>query len=336
MTRKLSRWLAMALCLSATFSLAQAADAGKGERNFAWAGSENVKGDVLRVAFSARGEIIAAVSDRGVLVSRDGGKSWQDERTPVDAKAVYWLAVDGAGAQYAVLFPGGVLRKAPGDSQWKHSITGLPGNSVASVVATASGNAYIALPDEAQPSGGGVYQSIVDGSWKRIGDAMNTYALAYDSASTVLYAMNCGDTVMLPVPNRARCGGHVSQRRADEKKWTRISQEKSIGLVMGIATDGKGNVYAGSDRGVFRRLGGAGEWTALTKGLPGLKVEGLAADREGNVYAGVWGHGMYWLPAGSDTWRDMKLPQREIFSVDLDGRGRIAVGTPGTVWIGKL
>jgi hypothetical protein len=65
----------------------------------------------------------------------------------------------------------------------------------------------------------------------------------------------------------------------------------------------------------------------------GRKVSPLTA---GNVYAGVWGHGMYWLSAGSDTWRDMKLPQREIFSVDLDGRGRIAVGTPGTVWISRL
>lgn len=323
----------IAIFVALTSPLSLAAEASKADKKFTWIASENVKGDVLRIAFGSKGEVYSAVSDRGVLRSEDGGKSWSDAHTGGDAGGVFWVATETNGTAYAAMVPGGVYRKTAADDKWKRFVTGLGGMSASSIVMTPTGERYVALPMEMQLAAGGVYKLDAGGKWNRISDPTNTYALAFDAGSKTLFGMNCTGWVQLPVRNLGRCGGDVMMLKSGEVKWLPVPKDNRIGLVMGIAADGAGTLYAGSNRGVFKLARDASTWISLTKGLPGSMVEALVADKHGNVYAGVWGHGMYWLPAGADAWVDMKLPQPAVFNVEIDKAGRIYVGTPGVVWV---
>jgi len=183
----------------------------------------------------------------GVLVSRDGGATWNEANDSTSANAaVIDLAVSRNDSRvvYAATANGGVLRTRDGGRSWVAIGQGLPRNTIALAVACRSDDSETVLVGLQYA---GVYRSTDGGaSWQSSSAGMNPEAIVSDivfdpTQPNVLFATDRMSGVY-----RSTDGGMT---------WRAINKGLDVRNVrtLGISSDGQ-LLYAGTDGGGVYRL----------------------------------------------------------------------------------
>jgi photosystem II stability/assembly factor-like uncharacterized protein len=127
-------------------------------------------------------------------------------------------------------------------------------------------------------------------------DAILTSVIAATTDGTGAYATFGG---YLGAPSR-----HVFLTTDGGLSWTNISGNLPDVPVTTLVIDptDPGDVFVGTDVGVFRSVNGGASWTSFNQGLPNVSVYGLAfSPASGDLYAATYGRGAFRIanPNGS-------------------------------------
>ncbi len=222
---------------------------------------EHMSPVVQSVVVDALGTVYAA---GGGAVKKLVNGQWADAGTNL-ASFVTTLVVDAQNTLWAG--QGGAVQKlAAGTPAWVSVGTGLPGDSVNSIVFDAAGNVYAGIYQ------GGVYRLAAGSTvWTALNDGLpdlRVLALAR-SATNDIYAGT----------------GHGVYKLAGTA-WT-LAGTGLADSIYALAVDASGDVYAGVDNGYAWRLpAGSSQWTQILLGLTPRTVQFLIA-AGGRVYAGT-------------------------------------------------
>ena len=263
----------------------------------------------------------------GVLRSTDDGNTWTScaNNGLLQATTVNALAVHPNGDLFAATDVG-IYRSTDHGDDWTQVLTD-PGNYT-SLVITDNGSIFTAAwfglcrsMDE------GSHWSSVTNGLSRVGQDSNISALAAFK-NGIIFAGTQGDGVFR------------SSNNGDS--WSPILQNTNTApgsYIRALACDSEGNIFVGSDSGMFRASGDGTGMTVITNGLTSSNVQDIKVHPNGDLFAAVssvfFGHafyaGMYrssnrgneWVPTDSSLWNTF------VISLLVERNGRLLAGTWG-------
>jgi len=283
--------------------------AGGGTTWVPWTGGAlAVQDAVYALAASATGTIYAAGLGR-VLATTAASTSWVTVGSGLQGNGPSYSIVWSDGEQRLTLGNGsGIHTLDAGQSQWQQGNDGMAASTVYGLAATSGGTLYAATFGQGvqrQAAGTRTWEA-VDAS--RIG--VTAEAIVVDTQGTVF----------------AVAGGEVKKLVADA--WQTAGSGQSE-FARSLVVDAAGAIVAGTAGGVQKLAPGASNWTTLGTGLPaGENIYALAIDGSGAIFAGIFGNGIWSLPAGDTAWSkaDAGLPDASIRVLQRDPAGAMHAG----------
>jgi uncharacterized repeat protein (TIGR01451 family) len=212
---------------------------------------------------------------------------------------------DAAGTVYAGQVGSGVIKSADHGATWTATAaTQTYTNALVMDPTTTGANAVLyegsRFGGVQRITGGGSTHTFITSG---LGN-FNVLSLVLDPANNnILYAGTNGSGVWVS-----------SNVNGPTPTW---AQKPTAGLgntvINALAIDATGNLYAGTNSGVYQLAPGGASWTTVAGGPAGFTVLSLAIDSSSNVYAASFGGGLFKLSAGVWT--------------TLNGSGGTALGT---------
>jgi photosystem II stability/assembly factor-like uncharacterized protein len=258
-------------------------------------------------------EVIFAGSSRGLLESRDAGRSWQWLGSFVPVSMARGPRGDTLyGGSY-----GGLFRSTNGGRDWEALLhTGLDGLVTAVLVAPRAPETIYAAASGSRHSAGGVWKSMDGGqSWMRVVLGLgntSVHALAIDPET----------------PQTLYAGTFRGLYKTLDGALSWSAAHSGLGPVeiRALALDPRapGTLLAGTaEAGVYRSRDGARSWAALERGLWSRSIRSLTLDaqRPERVFAATEHGGIFLL---------VQSPRRTDGPVQSDGQ-EAAANRDGTV-----
>ncbi|MBN9657930.1 MAG: hypothetical protein J0H49_07115 [Acidobacteria bacterium] len=250
---------------------------------------QDVRARVLLADPDSRGLIYAGTYNAGVLVSRDGGATYDPLGEGLNNAEVYSLTFDTADKSLLAGTSLGAFRLAPNATKWQDLSYGQPAGSLTQVVRLPGSGANLLAV-----SGTGLYVSADDDAgkpyWFRIADTESRLALPMPGTGFVLLAGVHGEIF------GTFDGGRTLVNRSNGL------QNSFVGSLAILDSGGSSTVLAGTDLGVYQSKDGGDQWTAS----PGFRqtVFELQPDpkRPGSVYAGTELNGVFHSDDSGATW----------------------------------
>jgi ligand-binding sensor domain-containing protein len=204
------------------------------------------------------------------------------------------LLIDSAGNLYAGTSGGGGIHKLPNmspPSMWFPFSFGL--NNAAQTTAVndfavdGTGNIYAA-------TNLGIAKLAYNGTtWvyaAPLTSKPNFLSLAIDSTGTLYVGSEWGGVL------KTQTGSTIAVSNWGFTAWPTVNAGLTNLYVASLAFDTSGNLYAGTNYGVFKMASGSDTWSAVSAGLPGLKVRTLLLDSSDTLFAGAVGDGILRIP----------------------------------------
>jgi photosystem II stability/assembly factor-like uncharacterized protein len=249
----------------------------------------------LTLASEPTPRIFAASSTRSVLLSTDGGASWQETGPASDVRA---LAVDSAGTVYAGVPSSGVFKSTDGAATWLPARGGL---GVRPIV-------HALMVDPITPAR--IYAATFDGmfrtetggiSWVRTSEGLPGKG---GWASTLAVRPDMPETVY------AGTRGGVFRSDSLGATWVSANSGLTAAVASTVAVDphSPATVYAGLDGGgVARSVDGGRTWLSRNHGLDVPTVYGLLIDptRPTTLYANTFHGGVFQSVDSGDRWSEL-------------------------------
>lgn len=255
-------------------------------------------------SFFARGDTLLAGTGSLVWASTDGGATWSAGAPPaptVQSVDALWFR---DGRIWAGSFANGVFTSDDFGASWVQRNDGLTGGLFGSHLYVDDfeqrGDSLFACT-----AGAGVYVTSLAGPvlWSRFGDAFQTWV----SENVVELGAN-GDTLFAA----AGANGFVFARARGEGDWSALTPIVPVpsGLEYSSLASAGGRMFAGSQRGIFRRALPGAPWDFVGLHLGGTVYTRLAAE-SGLLYAalhspvagtrvfGTGDLGQNWVPLGT-------------------------------------
>ena len=146
------RWLA-----ATTAGLLISTNDGK-----SWSGGP-IMGKIDLISVEAKGDMVVTATRMHVLISADGGTTWQQSDPAPYITSIRGVNI-GPGGEILVASREGAFRSADAGSTWSHMVNGLPDKNISSVSYDEAGKRLLAT----SLSTGVIFQSDDDGlSWRR-------------------------------------------------------------------------------------------------------------------------------------------------------------------------
>lgn len=100
-----------------------------------------------------------------------------------------------------------------------------------------------------------------------------------------------------------------------------------------VATDSKGNIYAGSDDGIFVSGNNGQSWSSMISGSQDPKVYAIAIDTNDDIYVGMKS-GVFVRRNGESGWNDLsdQLPSATVYALTIDGNGYLYAMTMAALY----
>jgi choice-of-anchor A domain-containing protein/uncharacterized repeat protein (TIGR01451 family) len=174
--------------------------------------------------------------------------------------------------------------------------------------------AFAAVHVRGTHTGGG--GSINVGTWQFVGTTGQDYFIW-----TFLQAL---DGSMLA----GTWGGKILRSNDQGVSFTVINDGMNVAFVWDLVQSSNGDIYAATERGVFKSVDNGATWTATA--LPIFDVRALLID--GNaIYAGLWGQGVYKSVDNGLNWTDASngMVIKAVQALTKDNNGNIFAGTFG-------
>ncbi len=285
-------------------------------------------------ALAVSGTNLFAGTGKGVFLSTDSGASWREVNSGLDCLEVRCLAVSGgnlfAGTNWFDAPPalqlsiGGVFLSADNGQNWVPANSGLPVNTDIRSFAVSGTNLFVgAMGDLDYEVSGGLFLSTDRGKKWTLVKADDTLSLA--ASGSTLFAGSGSLSVMMGEAS-------LSASADNGRSWTRADSGLS-GYVSRLAASGR-NLFAGTDKGVFRSTDNGKSWTGAGSGLPAKSQVKCFAASGPNMFAGT-ATGVFLFAEGGDGWKAVSTgfpANTTVWSLAVSGSNLFA-GTQGAgVW----
>lgn len=109
-------------------------------------------------------------------------------------------------------------------------------------------------------------------------------------------------------------------------EWVKTAGPNA-GAVLCLAFDSAGNLFAGTENGVYKSPDRGQNWASFTSGLPGNAVYALSVDAHDRLYAGLEAGGLFRSPAASDNWVNVGPANYTVWTVAVSAAGHIFAAT---------
>lgn len=273
------------------------------------------------------GNTLWAATEDGLLVSRDGGESWQQSDRGTGNYLVKSVAFDPRNSEHLIAATGGtgVYASVDGGDSWSQSSRGMSGGNVEQIWG-APGNPLLYVQMSV-----GLFSVDGEGPWTEIvepfasGRSAELNGILYEpGAEQIAYAFNGGNAYW-----RSSDGGMRWQVIAQKEPSMRDMMKGKLEQAQfsSMAQD-RGNakvLYAGSRSndepgGTIYKTNNAGKsWTPSGNGLPSETVNMLRAGAPGNVLAVIDNRTLYLSLNAGESWTAATgLPAAKIHEVVVD------------------
>ena len=124
-------------------------------------------------------------------------------------------------------------------------------------------------------------------------------------------------------------GGNIYRLEDDEETWIKINDGMNAAFIWDIfADEATGNIYVGTEQGLFLSDNNGNEWTKI---LTGYDVRGVSVSPIGDIYAGTWGAGAFKSTNGGGDWNETNngLDNLAVNALVINSSGNIFVATVG-------
>lgn len=298
------------------------------DKGISWQSKNSSLFDSSITCIAVSGNTLFAGTSRGILISNDGGASWnRRDRDPLDFFTVNYIQVSGnsvyaedAGGLYrskdlggtwtkidsglgsnsprnlamigSALFVGvyqkGIYRSLDGGITWTGASTGLPISNNTVYALVAKGTELVASISDA-----GVYLST---------DSAKTWSpMNSQLFRTVTLLAAKGDTVFA-----AADSGNIFMTGNDGEDWIR-AYKTPYSAPPNALIAGNGFILAGRrGDGVFRSGDNGATWAVSNRGMTALRVADLVSTG-GNLYAATNGNWVYRSNDVGESWTMMNV-----------------------------
>jgi len=126
-------------------------------------------------------------------------------------------------------------------------------------------------------------------------------------------------------------GGSIYKSLDNGINWTKINSSMHVGYIWSLAVASNGNIYAGTEQGVFSSTDNGATWNGPLGGLI-YDTRSIAIDPvTGDLYTGHWGFGIYKSVDGGANWTEVNngLSSKVVNSLVIDANRKIYAGTFG-------
>ena len=279
-----------------------------------WTGGDLGGGDDVYDFTVGSNNTVYAAGFGAVFAAPAGSTAWMRVGTGIDAQGPGYAIVAGADGSLTLGNGGGVFVLPAAGGNWERATLGMSAATIYGMAVAPNGDVYAAtfgLGVQRQPAG--------TATWTEV-DPPNSHPVA----GTIV--VDAQGTVY------ATPGGAV--KKLVNGVWVQAGTGQNA-FAYALAIDGSNTVWAGLAGGVRKLTAGSTAWTNTGGGLLfNRSISSIAVDAAGNAYAGIYGTGVYVLPAGTSTW-SLNINGFEDVNVQVlqrDPGGAIYAGTDAGVF----
>jgi ligand-binding sensor domain-containing protein len=245
------------------------------------------------------GKVYLSSSDAALFYSSNNGELWTI--TDYNHSLIQAIAIDNTGKIYAGSNGEGVFRSTDDGISWYQINDGLMNTNILSLTISPTSDILCGT------DGGGVYKLINDTSWQYLGLANVQILSLLVKPNGFIYAGTSGYSVF-----RSTNAG---------TDWTMLYA--GIGddrFINALAVDSSGNIYAGTDLGVYKSTNDGDMWFQSSSGLMDTVVYELTVSPSQLILASA-GKLLYVSSDGGANWEphDFFGAAPECFSVSENG-----------------
>jgi ligand-binding sensor domain-containing protein len=285
-----------------------------------WVGiSEGLLNKNINSLVSSEGDIYAG-TDNGMFVLKKGTTKWESKDL---SSIINCLAVGLDGDIYAGTQKGVYLLEKDSVT-WKAKNRGLRDKFVLDMVISEKGSIFVG-------TNSGVFKLTKDA---RFFKTLNRGLTNTNIQSLHIAGIKEGKFKVETIFAGTSVGVYKSKvednPRSDKtEEWSQIKTGLTKTIVRALTINSR-DIFAGTNKGVFKLTGGVGNWREINRGLDHLEIEALASN-SGNIYAGTWGGGIFMLKENALRWEEVISPKKYIWSLASSGT-KIYVGTWGGIY----
>ena len=114
-------------------------------------------------------------------------------------------------------------------------------------------------------------------------------------------------------PLSATWGGNIY--RYESGKWNLLNGSMSVDYVWALYVDASGNIFAGTDDGIYFSSDNGGAWSQ--SGLAGYDVRAIEANSKDVFFAGTWGGGVFSSSNSGKDWTDLSANMQNLSVTSL-------------------
>ena len=250
------------------------------------------------------GNVYLSSSDASFFHSSDSGESWS--KTDYDHSLIQAMITDSTGKIYAGTNGEGIYSSNDNGINWIPLNNGLSNTNVLSLTVSESSDILCGT------DGGGVYKLINGSSWQYLG-LVNTQILSLlVKPNGFIYAGTSGYSVF-----RSTTGGNDWSMLVNG-----ISDDRFINA---LTVDSSGNIYAGTDLGVYKSTNDGDMWFQSSSGLMDTVVYELAVSPSQLILAAA-GELMYVSTDGGANWEPHDFFAVEHNCITISENGYVFAG----------
>jgi len=262
--------------------------------------------------FSSGNNIFAGCENVGFFAYDIDNQLWEQRNNGLSNLSVEEIAQDSKGNLYIGTWGGGIYRSTDQGLNWTSKNNGLPNNYILSIGINHNDDIYCGVSSE------GFYKFSEDvESWNEI-------------SSRSVYSMAFNDTgyIYIGVPGKG-----VYKSCDNGQTWEEKNNRLFNYTIRTIEINHRGDIYVGTNAGVYFSNNGGNSWTSIDLGLPyqltDRYINAISTDNNNDVYIGTYIHGVLFIRDNSDTCISVNkgLLDKRTTSLCFDNLGKLYVST---------
>ena len=263
------------------------------------------------IAFDSSGIAYAGGTGRGVFHTLDSGKTWVSGNIGLLDTVIQAVAVDASGNIFAGTHARGVYRSSDHGMTWVATNTGLDDSTVISLAADDSNRLFAGTATRLYCF------DPMRGSWAACDSGL-------PGPGPISALARVQGSAMYALTSRSLC-----RTPGAGSTWS-VARSFLYGVVMTLAMDHQGRLFAGTDGGgCFCSTDFGTTWMEKNRGLPSRLVWSLAVDDDDLLYAAMLEGGVYRSSDGGEHWcaSDSSMAAVAFTSIMVDRNGDIYAGS---------